>query len=82
MMSSWWAWLVVRCLAACYFAYGLYGMDQAVIFAAFGTLFIIDIYGQARQPRHISAMRSAIEKLEGRIAELEQERVAGESSGK
>ena len=69
--SAWWALLVVRCLLGGLFAYGMYSADQAVLFTAFGTLILLDLYSQARQPTNIRSIRSALEKLEQRIEALE-----------
>jgi hypothetical protein len=74
--NAWWSWLVIRCSAAGLFAYGIYLTDQAVLFAAFGTLLLLDLYSQFRQPHFTRGTRSAFEKLEGRIEQLEQQSAA------
>jgi hypothetical protein len=70
--GSWRAWLVFRFLTAILCIYGMYYSYVPVLFTAFGTLFIGDVYSSLRQPRHLRAMSSALEKLERRIDELEQ----------
>jgi hypothetical protein len=72
VISNWRAWLIARCVIACFFAYGLYDANQPLIFAAFGTLLLLDLYSQAQQPRYARALQSVFEKLEQRIEELEK----------
>lgn len=71
--SQWWTWLIVRLLIAGLFVYGCFSANQAIIFTAFGTLLLLDLYSQLRQPRYRRTTRSALEKLERRIEELEQD---------
>jgi hypothetical protein len=52
--------------------YGMYYSYIPILFTAFGTLFLGNLYSAFRQPRHMRAMSSALEKLERRIEELER----------
>jgi hypothetical protein len=69
--STWLSWLIARCAVAMFFLFDLCQSDQAVLFAAFGSLFLLDIYGQWRQPRFTRILCSVIHKMEARIEELE-----------
>jgi hypothetical protein len=71
-ISIWRAWLIARCLITCFFAYGLCNANQPLVFAAFGTLLLLDLYSQAKQPQYIRALHSVLAKLEQRIEELEK----------
>jgi hypothetical protein len=71
--SQWCTWLFVRLLMAGLFVYGCFSADQAILFTAFGTLLLLDLYSQFMQPRYRRTTRSALEKLERRIEELEQQ---------
>lgn len=75
--SAWLSWLLVRSMMALFFIFGMSLSDQAILFAAFGGLFLMDLYGQWRQPRYTRILRSALDKLEGRIEELEGQLSAG-----
>ena|ERR1043166_5773337 len=66
-----WGWLLAKLLIAVVFVVGFANDNRALIFTAFGTLLLLDLYTALKQPRFSRSICSAVEKLESRIEELE-----------
>jgi hypothetical protein len=47
--------------------------NRALIFTAFGTLLLLDLYSASKQPKFSKSICSAVDKLESRVEELESE---------
>src|SRR5450432_4906484 len=68
-----WGWFAAQCLGVCIFGYGFVFDDRAMIFTGFGTLFCLDMYNFARQPRTTRSICSALTKLEEQNAALQKQ---------
>jgi hypothetical protein len=71
--ATYWAWLITKLLIAVVFAVGFANDNRALIFTAFGTLLLLDLYSASKQPKFSKSICSAVDKLESRVVELESE---------
>lgn len=69
--ASCWGWLTAKALMACVFVYGFVIEERAFIFTGFAAYLALDLYSATAQPRYLRTIRSALDKLTGRIDELE-----------
>jgi hypothetical protein len=79
--ANWVAWTVARMMLVIVFGFGFFTNNRPLIFTAFVTLAILDFYGLARSRGSTRALRSAFEKFEARIEELERLHEMGAHTG-